>query len=286
MIESDLELMIESILEMVLENRFETIILVITSLFLGVLVSWLFWGGRIRKRERRINRLDTKLDDKDTNLENMRIRAQELINERVKEVESLNTTLEQKTEDIHNLTLQLSDKDKTINLYKKKVDDLEKINRGSVSRSRNTEIKFENLEKSLRKKEQEIAELKKENQESVNHSESAESKLGELEKLLEENEHESTSLKTRMHFMQDDFTRIIGIGPKVSSVLRSAGVNTFAMLASTSLKKINEILKAENPSLIHLTDPSIWPAQARMASEGDWDALKVLQDSLKGKKRT
>ena len=85
--------------------------------------------------------------------------------------------------------------------------------------------------------------------------------------------------------MQDDFTHIMGIGPKVSSVLRSSGVTTFAKLAATEIDKIMEILEDENPSLLRLTDPSTWSEQANLASEGDWEALAVLQENLKESRR-
>ena len=88
-----------------------------------------------------------------------------------------------------------------------------------------------------------------------------------------------------MQAMQDDFTHIMGIGPKVSSVLRSAGIKTFTKLASTDIDKITEILEDENPSLLRLTDPSTWSEQARLASEGDWEALTTLQENLKESRR-
>jgi hypothetical protein len=44
-------------------------------------------------------------------------------------------------------------------------------------------------------------------------------------------------------------------------------------------------LETENPNLLRLTDPTTWSDQARMVSEGEWEALKVLQDSLKENRR-
>jgi hypothetical protein len=68
-------------------------------------------------------------------------------------------------------------------------------------------------------------------------------------------------------------------------LLRLAGINTFVKLASADVKRIREILETENPNLLRLTDPSIWPEQARLASEGDWEGLSALQDSLKESRR-
>jgi hypothetical protein len=102
---------------------------------------------------------------------------------------------------------------------------------------------------------------------------------------MQKKEHQITSLKTKELVMQDDFTYIDGIGPKVSIILRSAGVKTFKKLSTIKVDKIKEILETENPNLLRLTDPTTWSDQARMVSEGEWEALKVLQDSLKENRR-
>jgi len=238
--------MIENILELVLGNALETAILLVAGLLLGVLFSWLYWRGQVSKREGRIKDLETSVEGKDADLKD----SEKRLKEREKEIESLNTQLGQRVESIRGLTLQIGEKDESIDLLKKEAADLEKKSRDSVARA-----------------------------------EGAEARVGELEKSLEEMEREAASLKARMRAMQDDFTCIVGIGPKVSSVLRSAGISTFAKLASADVSGIREILEAENPNLLRLTDPSTWPEQARMASEGDWEALSALQDSLKGRRR-
>jgi predicted flap endonuclease-1-like 5' DNA nuclease len=81
--------------------------------------------------------------------------------------------------------------------------------------------------------------------------------------------------------MQDDLAHLSGIGPKVSSILRTAGVNTFAKLANTDLTRINEILEAANPSLLRLTDPTTWSKQAQLAAKGEWEELKRYQNQIK-----
>jgi hypothetical protein len=77
----------------------------------------------------------------------------------------------------------------------------------------------------------------------------------------------------------DDLTTVEGIGPKTSSVLQEAGIETFAQLAKTDVARLKQILEAAN---LRLADPGSWPEQARLAAAGDWDALKVLQDKLSG----
>ena len=48
---------------------------------------------------------------------------------------------------------------------------------------------------------------------------------------------------------------------------------------------IKEILVADNPNLLRLSDPTTWPEQAGMAAEGRWEILKALQEDLKERRR-
>lgn len=80
----------------------------------------------------------------------------------------------------------------------------------------------------------------------------------------------------------DDLALIEGIGPKIASVLKAAGISTFAELAATDVARLSEILQSAN---LRLADPATWPEQAQLAAEGKWDDLKSLQGSLKGGQR-
>ncbi|HHS95502.1 MAG TPA: 50S ribosomal protein L27 [Phaeodactylibacter sp.] len=81
----------------------------------------------------------------------------------------------------------------------------------------------------------------------------------------------------------DDLKKIEGIGPKISELLKNAGIFTFETLANTDVDKIKSILSdAGNRYKTH--DPTTWPQQARMAADGEWDKLKAWQDELDGGK--
>jgi|GEM_PF-349224 len=77
----------------------------------------------------------------------------------------------------------------------------------------------------------------------------------------------------------DDLEIVEGIGPKIARILREAGITSFKELSQTEVSRLEEILKAAS---IRLADPGTWPEQARLAAEGQWDALQTYQDSLKG----
>ncbi len=79
----------------------------------------------------------------------------------------------------------------------------------------------------------------------------------------------------------DDLKIIEGIGPKIESVLKDAGIYSFRQLSQKNAEQISEILaNSDSRFLVH--DPTTWPRQAELAANGDWDRLKAWQDELNG----
>jgi predicted flap endonuclease-1-like 5' DNA nuclease len=77
----------------------------------------------------------------------------------------------------------------------------------------------------------------------------------------------------------DDLSVIEGIGPHISGVLRRAGIMSFAALADTPVERLRSILRESGePAFV---DPGTWPAQARLAADGDWEGLGALKNELK-----
>jgi predicted flap endonuclease-1-like 5' DNA nuclease len=81
----------------------------------------------------------------------------------------------------------------------------------------------------------------------------------------------------------EDLKIIEGVGPKIEGLMKDAGINNWAAVAATSVEKLNAILEEAGPRY-KLADPSTWPEQAKLASEGKWDELKRYQDFLSGGK--
>jgi large subunit ribosomal protein L21 len=98
-----------------------------------------------------------------------------------------------------------------------------------------------------------------------------------VEKVVEEAKAPKASKKG------DDLKLIEGIGPKAAEALVAAGIDTFAILASTNADAVKEILEASTSKLSHL-DPTTWAQQAQLAADGKMDELKKLQDELNGGK--
>lgn len=81
----------------------------------------------------------------------------------------------------------------------------------------------------------------------------------------------------------DDLTKIEGIGPKIASLLKADGIETFEKLSKSSEKTLKGILEKAG-SRFQMHNPSTWANQAKIASKGDWKALKKMQDELNGGK--
>ena len=79
----------------------------------------------------------------------------------------------------------------------------------------------------------------------------------------------------------DDLKKIEGIGPKIAETLVAAGIATYADLAKAKPAKISEIIEGVRGNHV----PDTWPQQAKLAADGKWDELKVLQDKLDGGKK-
>ncbi len=79
----------------------------------------------------------------------------------------------------------------------------------------------------------------------------------------------------------DKLTKIEGIGPKIEKLLQATGIVTFADLSKATQKTLKSVL-TEAGSRYKMHDPTTWPQQAKLAANGDWNALTKLQDELKG----
>ncbi len=92
-----------------------------------------------------------------------------------------------------------------------------------------------------------------------------------------------TATKTTKADKGDDLKKIEGIGPKIEELFHNAGIKTFAEMAAADPSRLKEILNDAGPRY-QMHDPASWPMQADLAAKGEWDELKVWQESHKGGK--
>ncbi len=84
----------------------------------------------------------------------------------------------------------------------------------------------------------------------------------------------------------DNLTKIEGIGPKIASILKDAGINTFKKLSEENPENIKKLLLEKGGKRYSMHTPDTWPEQAKLASENKWDELKTWQDKLKGGRKS
>lgn len=78
-----------------------------------------------------------------------------------------------------------------------------------------------------------------------------------------------------------DLKVIEGVGPKLESILKDAGITTYEAIAKTPVAELKEVIQAAGPRYKSY-DPSSWAEQALLADAGKMDALEALQSQLKG----
>ena len=106
-------------------------------------------------------------------------------------------------------------------------------------------------------------------------------KAEKAQNLVDAPATEEKAPKAKASKKGDDLTIVEGIGPKAAEVLKEAGIDTFAKLATTSAATIKTVLDASSAKVQHL-DPTTWGQQAQLAADGKMDELKKLQDELNG----
>ncbi len=229
-----------------MSEQIYTALLPVAGLAAGTVITYIFGQRKVSQRDDHIEELEGTVKTRDN------------------KIKSLNKSLKEHEATLEALNTDLSQRDTTIQDLEEQV------------RERDEHVDAANAD---------IAEIRRQNQETMDRAVGAEGRANELQKLTQEREQEITALKAKERAMQDDFSHLDGVGPKISATLRSAGVKTFAKLAAKEVDDIKEILVAKNPSLLRLSDPTTWPEQAGMAAEGRWETLKALQEGLKERRR-
>lgn len=77
----------------------------------------------------------------------------------------------------------------------------------------------------------------------------------------------------------DQLQVIEGIGPKMDSILKENGINSFVMLAGVNASDLRNILNKYGDKY-RIIDPNTWPQQAALARDEKYEELITLQKEL------
>lgn len=103
-----------------------------------------------------------------------------------------------------------------------------------------------------------------------------------VEPVAEVKAEEKPAKKKPAKKVKEDNLKIIeGVGPKLESILKEAGLTDLKVLSTADPDKIREILESAGPRY-KMFNPTTWPKQAELAVEGKWDELQAYQDDLDG----
>ncbi len=283
-----------------------TLGILVVVLVIMVLSSNIFSHRKIRKRDLIIEEFESSIKNEKKNVRNLKSELREYENQ----LDDLNGQVNQEEEIIKDLNFQVEERDNYLTELKEKTSKLEKTSGSKINKlellagKQNSQLvefnsQLKNREKIIinltsQAKEQveyidvlkiKSDELDQQNQNLLIRVKEADTRIVEVEKKMIDLNKEVSNLKTQKLAMQDKFSYLTGIGKKVSSILRLAGIESFSQLAATDVNRIREILEKENPSLLNITNPTTWPEQARLAAIGDWTTLSALEESIKLSKR-
>jgi small subunit ribosomal protein S2 len=242
------------------ENDLLVLVLLIVNLLVGFGISFFIAHRRYDEYDEEIAVLEDSVNKKTRDLTKVKTTYNDLNSTTKTQISELEKRVK---EGLTYIEKYKADRVKAVEIIKNLTSDVEE---------KNSAIDVLNAEVNM---------LKEANESSTTRAKEAEERVQEITVLSQAQEQEITSYKSRMLAMQDDLGHLKGIGPKVSSILRAAGVNTFAKLAATDLNRINELLMAANPTLLRLIDASTWSKQAKLAADGEWEELKRFQKEIK-----
>lgn len=83
--------------------------------------------------------------------------------------------------------------------------------------------------------------------------------------------------KERTLVHPDDLSRLSWLGKKGERVLNTAGIRIFEQLAALSEGELESVL---NEAGFRAQHPDTWPEQARLAIQGDWDAIRRYKEDV------
>jgi chromosome segregation ATPase len=276
------------------ENLIPDMVLPAAGFVVGVLITFFY-------SQRKINERDDQIQDGEDAIEDQEKKIKTLNKDLKKNkdtVTDLNEELVQRDETIVGLNAQVAERNDSIKTLREEKEDLDSRTKKELAERDET---IQELEQSLETRGSEITGLNKRVQEMESELEKRDETIGGLEDQLEERHVHVKALvgdiadlgeknRESMNRAEEAESRIVELDndkqERDDEITRlKAKIKTFSKLASAEAAELREILEAENPSLLRLTDPSTWSEQAKMAAEGEWEDLKALQQSLKESRR-
>jgi predicted flap endonuclease-1-like 5' DNA nuclease len=234
----------------------EVLIIVVGSMLLGILLSYLNSGG-----------LKTKFADVTLALEEEKKQAEEL-REQVRQISQIRAELQHSVDELKIKSAEqartIYDQKHYLQLREEEFKNQKAAVDGLHATIDSYQHRIDIIQQELEKQKTPTTRPKKE---SVS-----------MPKARANFEHVSKLLGKQV--TENDLTLIAGIGPKTAALLQTHGIHTWEELAAFSVDDLRKIL-TDAGGIYKTQDPSHWAKQAIMASTGEWRKLRVYQETLR-----
>lgn len=100
-----------------------------------------------------------------------------------------------------------------------------------------------------------------------------------IQEVVEDVPDVPASMSFGASFSSDNLQIIEGVGKKIEGLLKTAGYGTWSAVGDSSVEDLQKVLD-DAGSRYRVHNPQTWPEQARLAADGDWDALINYQKFL------
>ncbi len=233
----------------------ETLVIVIGSMLMGILLSYLLMGS-VKKEAAA---LQSDLAEEKQQSENLRSQLKELmhIQEHLKEeISAMRLKADGQSKTIYDQQLQIVSKEGENKSQKGIIDGLH--------------ASIDAFQHRLKIIEEELTQAK--NAVLIPHASNS--------PVVQRANYDHVSKLLGKPVTENDLTLITGIGPKTSALLQARNILTWQDLSESSQDYLRQILD-EAGGIYKSLDPSSWPKQAFMAAQSEWRKLRVFQETLK-----
>lgn len=185
-----------------------------------------------------------------------------------------------KDEEIERLNARIRRLEEEKNALTANVKGLEEEKAALREDARRMDDEIASLRLTIDRLEKELVVIKEDGTEGVR--ETAADKFTETSERIKDAETAGRTPETGIK--RDDLRVVVGIGPKIASLLINRGITTWKTLSETSPVYLKEILDKDGGEQFRIHNPEHWPLQAKLLDEGRWDEFRELEDRLEGEK--
>lgn len=240
----------------------ETLAIVVGSMLMGILLSYLHWGSFRKQVKKLSNSLDLERDQAEEYKSQLKIQ-QAIKGQLQNEIAEGKAKIDAQSRKIFDQQQSLIDQREQL----LKTEAAGKIQKASLDE---LNLSIDSYQHRLRVIEEELLQTR-------NVSPPLKKAVSSVATRAN---YEHVSQLLGRQVTENDLTLITGIGPKTAALLHANGIQTWGDLARSSSENLTKML-SEAGGIYKSLDPAHWAKQAAMAASSEWRKLRVYQETIK-----